>query len=131
MALSVVEEDFLEEMPLPTVPVTEDDTFVPLFELDETLVADFEAVLADETLLPDLLVAPDAVDFVLDRFVELLADKLVLTERPDEVFAVSLLHATPIQGRLNELETNEVVFAEVFTEFFVVDQGFNVSLLHG
>jgi hypothetical protein len=100
---------------------------VPLFTLDETLVLDFEAVLVEETLLPDLLDVPDVWDFALDDFVELLADELVLTERPDEVFAVSLLHATPIQGRLDELGTDEVVFAEVL----VVDQGFNVSLLHG
>lgn len=126
MALRVVEEDFFEEIPLPTVPVTEDDTFVPLFTLDETLVLDFEAVLAEETLLPDLLEAPDIWGFALDDFEELLTDELVLTERPVEVFAVSLLHATPIQGRLDEL-----VFAEVFAEVFVVDQGFNVSLLHG
>jgi hypothetical protein len=111
--------------------VTEDDTFVPLFTLDETLVLDFEAVLAEETLLPDLLEAPDICGFALDDFEELLTDELVLTERPVEVFAVSLLHATPIQGRLDELETNEVVFAEVFAEVFVVDQGFSVSLLHG
>jgi len=136
LALSVVDEDFLDEMPLPTVPVTEDDNFVPLFELDETLVPDLEAEVLDETLvpdlevetleetlLPDLLEAADDLDFELDDCVELLADVPVL----DEVFAVSLLQAAPMQGRVEELEADGVLFAEAFDD----DQGFSVSLLHG
>jgi len=134
--LSVVDEDFLDEMPLPTVPVTEDDNFMPLFELDETLVPDLEAEVLDETLvpdleaetleetlLPDLLEAADDLNFELDDCVELLADVPVL----DEVFAVSLLQATPMQGRVDELEAGGVLFAEDFVD----DHGFSVSLLHG
>jgi len=92
LALGVDDIDFLDEMPLPTVPVTEDDNFVPLFELDETLVPDLEAEFLEETLLPDLLEAADDLGFELDSCVELLTDVSVL----DEVLTVSLLQATPM-----------------------------------
>jgi len=121
--LSVVDKDLLDEMPLPTVPVTEDDNFVPLFELDKTLVPDLEAELLEETLLLDLLEAADDLGFELDSCVELLTDVPVL----DEVFAVSLLQATPMHGRVAELEAGGVLFAEAFDD----DHGFSVSLLHG
>lgn len=127
MALSVVEEDLLEEIPLPTVPVTEADTFVPLLEADELLIPDLDAGFAEEVLLPDLPDTADDLDFELDSCVEILTDVPVLTDKLDEVFAVSLLHATPMQRRLEELETDVVLF----TETFGIDQGFSVSLLHG
>ena len=123
VGFGLVDEDLLDEMPLPTVPMTEDENFVPLFELDKVLVPDLEAELLEKTLLPDLLETADDLVLELDSCVELLTDVPIL----DEVFAVSLLHATPMQGRVDELEVGGVLFAEAFDD----DQGFSVSLLHG
>jgi hypothetical protein len=126
LALPVDVDNFLEEMPFFTVPVTEDDNLVPLFELVKTLVPDLEAGLAEEALPPDLLPTPDDdLDLMVDSCVELLIDAPVLVDTVAEAFAVSLLHATPIQGRLDATERDDMLFAGD------LDQGFNVSLLHG
>jgi hypothetical protein len=115
LTLRVEDEDFFTATPLAKVPATEVDTLVPLFETPDTLV-------------PTLVV--DEADGVLDPedLVELLADAPPLADVADEVFAVSLLHATPIQRRVDELGTrvDTVVFADVLNE-----KGFNVRWLQG
>jgi hypothetical protein len=125
LALPVDVDNFLEEMPFFTVPVTEDDNLVPLFELVKTLVPDLEAGLAEKVLPADLLPTPDDLDMAVDSCVKLLIDAPVLVDTVAEAFAVSLLHATPIQGRLDATERDDMLFAGD------LDQGFNVSLLHG
>jgi hypothetical protein len=121
----VDEDNLLEEAPFFTVPVTEYDNLVPLFKLVRTLVPDLEAGLAEEALPPDLLPTPDDLDLTDDSRVELLIDAPALVDTLEEVFAVSLLHATPMQGRLDETAADDVPFAGG------LDQGFKVSLLHG
>jgi hypothetical protein len=125
LTLPVEEDDFFEDIPFFTVPVTEDDNLVPLFELIETLVPDLEAGLAEKVLPADLLPTPDDLDMAVDSCVKLLIDVPVLVDTVAEAFAVSLLHAMPIQGRLDATETDDMLFAED------LGQGFNVSLLHG
>lgn len=115
LTLRVEDEDFLTVAPLAKVPVTEVDTLVPLFEIPDTLVPTFVADEADEVLDPE-------------DFVELLADAPPLADVADEVFAVSLLHAAPIQRRLDEVERvdDAGVLADVLN-----GKGFNVRWLQG
>ena len=115
LTLRVEDEDFFTVTPLAKVPVTEVDTLVPLFETPDTLVPTLVVDEADEVLDPEDLV-------------ELLADAPPLADVAGEVFAVSLLHATPIQRRVDELgaRVDAVVFADVLDE-----KGFNVRWLQG
>lgn len=124
VALRVEDEDFFTVIPLTKVPVTELDTFVPLLEAEITLVLLFEAL---DTLVL-LLEALEAGKVFVDDFVELLRDTPLLTPVADEVFAVSLLQAIPIQRLVDELGTgvDVVGFVVVFNEI-----GLSVRWLHG
>lgn len=103
LALRVEDEDFLEVKPLAKVPVTEVGAFVPLFEIDATLVPLFEML---DTLVPAFEV--DEVDAgLVDDLSEFLTDTPLLITVADKLFAVSLLHAIPMQRRLEELELRD------------------------
>lgn len=122
--MRVEDGDFFTVTPLAKVPVTELDAFVPLFEADVTLVPLFETL---DTLVL-VVEADEAGKVFVDDFVELLIDAPLLTAGADEVFAVSLLHAAPMQSLVDELETvdDTVVFVVVLNE-----NGFSVRWPHG